>query len=78
MHAWLVAIAAASVSGQPVQIPVAPPPKPHLHYEIRIERNEARPPPMPKILSKPALCPRASPADSTERKKATRLCNSIS
>ena len=36
MNPWLLAIAAASVSGQPAQIPAAPP-HPHMHYEIRIK-----------------------------------------
>lgn len=40
MYPWLIVIAAASVSGEPVQIPGAAPP-PHMHYEIRIDRRPA-------------------------------------
>ena len=42
MGLWLIAIAAASVSGQPVQIPGAAPP-PHMHYEIWIDNVAGAP-----------------------------------
>lgn len=40
MHAWLFAIAAATASGQAVQVPGAPPLPPHLHYEIRVLKTD--------------------------------------
>jgi hypothetical protein len=42
MSPWLLAVTVASASGQPVQIPGAPPLPPHMHYEIRINRIDPR------------------------------------
>jgi hypothetical protein len=44
MSPWLLAVTVASASGQPVQIPGAPPLPPHMHYEIRIDNVSVKHP----------------------------------